>query len=288
MQRMDWVAHGLKITHTVSHFVDSTLHRGQSSDDVVRLHFGLRGDYRVRYPQLDRSYYLVGGHHNIFYAKDFQLEFVNKTPSLETFGVQFPVAQFVSYVAGSNDVLSRFCERIEAGKMGMLFEEWGAINPAIEQTIRQIMECRYVGGLEESFLLSKSLDLLVLSVETARPTPGQYLKTEADRDRIVAARDRVNERLTDPPTLTELAKLVGINEYKLKRGFKEMFGTTTFAYLTAQRLDLAKQYLLDTDRSATEIASDLGYATPQHFHSAFKKRFGVTPNSMRKAPQGAR
>jgi AraC family transcriptional regulator, transcriptional activator of the genes for pyochelin and ferripyochelin receptors len=65
--------------------------------------------------------------------------------------------------------------------MGMLFEEWGTMNPAIEQTIRQIMECRYIGGLEESFVLSKSLDLLVLSIEAARATPGQYLKTEADR-----------------------------------------------------------------------------------------------------------
>jgi hypothetical protein len=94
MQRTDWVGHGLKITHTVSDFAGSTVHRGQGTDDVVRLHFGLRGDYRVRYPQLDRSYDLVGGHHNIFYAKNFELEFVNKTPSIETFGVQFQVAQF--------------------------------------------------------------------------------------------------------------------------------------------------------------------------------------------------
>jgi AraC-like DNA-binding protein len=77
---------------------------------------------------------------------------------------------------------------------------------------------------------------------------------------------------------------VGLNEYKLKRGFRELFGTTVFAYLSEQRLALAKRMLLDTDKTAAEIAFELGYATPQHFSAAFKKRFGVSPKSMRKNP----
>jgi AraC family transcriptional regulator, transcriptional activator of the genes for pyochelin and ferripyochelin receptors len=75
---------------------------------------------------------------------------------------------------------------------------------------------------------------------------------------------------------------VGLNEYKLKRGFKEMFNTTVFGYLTEQRLQLAHQFLRDTQKTAAEISSDLGYATPQHFNNAFKKKFGVTPYSVRK------
>jgi len=69
-----------------------------------------------------------------------------------------------------------------------------------------------------------------------------------------------------------------------KRGFKEMFGVTVYGYLTEQRLETARRALLDTDKTAAEVAFELGYATPQHFHNAFKKRFGVTPNSVRKAP----
>jgi len=110
------------------------------------------------------------------------------------------------------------------------------------------------------------------------------VKSATDRERLVAARDLINTRLTNPPSLSEVAKHVGLNEYKLKRGFKEMFGVTVYGYLTEQRLETARRALLDTDKTAAEVAFELGYATPQHFHNAFKKRFGVTPNSVRKAP----
>jgi AraC family transcriptional activator of pyochelin receptor len=213
------------------------------------------------------------------------LEFVNKTPSLETFGVQFPVEQFVAYTAGASDELSLFCDRIAAGKASILFDDWAPMTPAIEATIRQIRETEYDGATRDLFVLSKSIELLVQSIEAHKvPTGDAYLKTASDRDRVVAARDLVNTRLTNPPSLSEVAKLVGLNEYKLKRGFKEMFATTVFAYLTEQRLELAKRSLLETEKTAAEIAFELGYATPQHFHNAFKKRFGVTPNSMRKTP----
>ena len=42
--------------------------------------------------------------------------------------------------------------------------------------------------------------------------------------------------------------------------------------------------LLDTRKTSAEIAYELGYSTPQHFNNAFKKKFGVTPNSVRINP----
>jgi AraC-like DNA-binding protein len=78
--------------------------------------------------------------------------------------------------------------------------------------------------------------------------------------------------------------MVGLNEYKLKRGFKETFNTTVFGYLADQRLNLAQQYLRDTDKTAAEISAELGYCTPQHFNNAFKRKFGFTPYSVRNNP----
>ena len=82
---------------------------------MVRLHFGLRGDYSVTYPEIGRSFELAGGHHNVLFSSPFELEFVNKTPAIETFGVQFPIAQFIAYTDGASDDLSRFCERVGGG-----------------------------------------------------------------------------------------------------------------------------------------------------------------------------
>jgi AraC family transcriptional activator of pyochelin receptor len=282
---LDLRAHGIRVTHARVAYDDSAVRRASSDDDMVRLHFSMRGDYSVRYPAIGRAYDVRGGHHNVLYSRPFELEFVNNTPALETFGVQFPVERFVSYVDGSNDLLSRFCERLTSARGSVLFDPWPAITPPIEHTLTQLIASRFQGQLNELFVLSKSIELLVLAVEAGSTQPFATSAPRGDRDKLVAAREFVDARLKSPPTLSQVAESVGLNEYKLKSGFKAMFGTTVFAYLTDQRMELARRYLLDTDKDAAEIAFELGYATPQHFSHAFKKRFGVPPKSVRKNPQ---
>jgi AraC-like DNA-binding protein len=88
--------------------------------------------------------------------------------------------------------------------------------------------------------------------------------------------------LETPPTLSELARIVGINEYKLKRGFKETFGNTVFGYLGDARLEMAKNDLLENKKSVSDISAELGYSSVQHFSNAFKKKFGLSPGKLKR------
>lgn len=274
--------HGLKLTHVRAEYADSATRYGTGDDNVVRMHFELHGRYRANYPTLGQRYARLGQHCSLFYASPFELEYVNETPQLETFGVKFPVAQFVAYADGVNARVSRFCEQISAGRSGMLIEPSDSLDTSMELSIRSMLACRYDGALEQLYLLSQSLELLVRVLDRgASDTAALPPKTE--RDKLFAARELVDARLDQPPQLAEIARHVGLNEYKLKRGFKALFGTTVFAYLTAQRLELARRLLLDTDKTAAEVALELGYTTPQHFSQAFKQRFGVPPKSIRKS-----
>jgi AraC-like DNA-binding protein len=279
--------HGLRLTHAVARYEDRGMRKGVSDEDLVRVHFALRGEYGVHYPGLERRFDRLGPHHSIFYARPFELEFVNETPALETFGIAIPVPQFVEYAEGASDEVSRFCDRIASGRAGFLFEPSASLPTAIEQGVRRMLESRYDGALQRLYLYSQSIDLLVQLLVLATREGGResrLVTTKAERDQLFAARDFVDARLTEPPALRDVALHVGLNEYKLKRGFRELFGTTVFAYLAEQRLELARKMLRDTDKTAAEIAFALGYATPQHFSVAFKKRFGVSPKSMRKNP----
>ncbi len=283
---LTWDVDGIRMGHAISKFSGHTHFTASSAaSEVVRLHLGIRGNYSFRYHQLDTTFDLIGGHHNILYSKDFEMTVYNRTLELETFGVQFPKDIFLRFTLNATDLLKRFADRIIRGEPVILTDEWGAVNPAIQQVIGQILHHRYNGDLQKLFLLSKSIELLVCCAEscalTLEPSNESILKTPADKEKIIAARDLVNARVHEPPSLTEIAKAVGLNEYKLKRGFKETFHTTVFGYLTAQRLQLARRYLLDTKKTAAEVAFKLGYATPQHFNNAFKKHFGHTPNSIR-------
>lgn len=282
-----WNCDNILLGHAVSTFTDYVDFPASSPTDVIRLHFGMKGNYSFSYQQLNRSFDLIGSHHNIMWSNGFDMVMQNKTLEIETFGIQFPKDLFIQYTQHASDQLKRFTEDIVNGRSSLFSERWAAIDPGIDQVIRQIIHCRYNGDLKKLFLLSKSIELLVLSADAYRTPVNQkdtFIKSSTDKEKIIAVRDLINERVSTPPNLSEIAKTVGLNEYKLKRGFKETFNTTVFGYLTEQRLHLAHRYLRDTQKTAAQIALELGYATPQHFNNAFKKKFGITPYSVRNNP----
>jgi len=289
---LSWEFDGIRMGHAISRFHTLTSFNASSANtDMVRLHIGLKGNYSFRYQQLDTTFDLIGGHHNILYSKDFDMTVENRTLELETFGVQFPKETFLRFTQNSTDLLKRFAEKIIKDKSVLLTDQWGAVDPPIQQVVDQVLHNRYTGDLQQLFLLSKSIEILVLCAESCQKTSNKkdvFLKSNADKEKIIAARDLVNESVHCPPSLSEIAAAVGLNEYKLKRGFKETFQTTVFGYLTDQRLLLARRYLLDTEKTAAEIAYELGYSTPQHFNNAFKSHFGHTPDSIRPGRREAR
>lgn len=282
-----WNCDNIKLTHSISNYQKSGNFSTSNDTDLVRLHFGLKGNYEFTYKQLNKKFDLIGGHHNIIYSDGFEIEIKNKTFEIETFGIQFPKELFVDLTQNANDQIKRFSENILLGKSDILSQNWGAIDFSIEQVIRQIINCNYSTEIKKIFLLSKSIELLVLSAESYSHSENKkeiFVKNRSDKEKIIAARDFINENLTCPPNLNQIAKTIGLNEYKLKRGFKEVFNNTVFGYLTDKRLDLALQYLKDTEKTSSEVAYSLGYATPQHFSNAFKKKFGFAPKSIRNNP----
>lgn len=62
---------------------------------------------------------------------------------------------------------------------------------------------------------------------------------------------------------------------------KKETGRTPSEYINLKVMDLAKERVLDTGKSISEIAYDLGFKYPHHFTRAFKKSTGVTPNEYR-------
>jgi AraC-like DNA-binding protein len=84
------------------------------------------------------------------------------------------------------------------------------------------------------------------------------------------------------PNLTELAKKYGTTAEKLNYTFTKSFGQTIYAFLSNQRLEQAYQALEKTDISMKVLAHKIGYSHVNHFITAFKRKFGVTPGTIRK------
>lgn len=287
MEVQQWQTDEIILTHHVIHYHRFENHRTVHDDDFVRLHFGLQGDCQVKFNHLGKTYELKAGQHNIMYTQGFDIEVYNQTKQIETFGIRIPKQVFVQYAENGNEALKRFCEKIVNGENTLMTNHWKLPNLPIRQVIQEIIQNRLEGGLQKLFLLSKSIELLVLQAQQlgfADENSPKIIKTKTDQEKIIEARHIITTRYQAPPTLSGLAKEIGMNECKLKQGFKETFETTVFGYLTQLRMTLAMQSLRDTDKTIKEIAYELGYSSPQHFSHAFKKQFGKTPNFVRQTP----
>ncbi|MDC6361617.1 MULTISPECIES: helix-turn-helix domain-containing protein [Flavobacteriaceae] len=85
----------------------------------------------------------------------------------------------------------------------------------------------------------------------------------------------------DLPLLKDLALQMGTNEYKLKYGFKQLYGTTIFRFLTQERLRKSKTLIQHSNLALKEIAHMTGFKSAAHFSRAFRSKYGKTPTDLR-------
>ncbi|MDJ0591028.1 MAG: AraC family transcriptional regulator [Pleurocapsa sp. MO_226.B13] len=132
------------------------------------------------------------------------------------------------------------------------------------------------------YLQAKVLELLAIQLDPIIAEfdsfPAKSTLKPQTIDRIYQARDILLTRLENPPSIAELIQQVGVGDRTLRRGFRELFGTTVIGYLTSQRMKQAEQLLREGKLSISEVANIVGYSHLGHFSAAFKREFGITPS----------
>lgn len=78
-----------------------------------------------------------------------------------------------------------------------------------------------------------------------------------------------------------LADKAGINEFKLKVGFRELFQTSPYQYRLHLCLEKAKLLLEETDDTIDQIAAKVGFESYNGFSTAFKKAYSIAPTEYR-------
>lgn len=156
------------------------------------------------------------------------------------------------------------------------------VTPAMHVVAQQIINCPYQGFTQQIYLQSKVFELMALYLEQLQPsykTQNSIDKFKPeDIDRIHQAKNILLTRYHNPPSLLELSRQVGLNDFKLKIGFRHCFGTTVFGCLHQYRMEQAQKLLEQGDLTITGVARAVGYANRSHFAAAFKRKFGVNPS----------
>lgn len=87
--------------------------------------------------------------------------------------------------------------------------------------------------------------------------------------------------LSRPPTIEQLAQEATMSTAKLKKLFKEVYGTSIYAYYQKQRMAIARDLLLSGDYSVKEVGLKVGYTNLSNFAAAFRKEFDILPSEIR-------
>ena len=185
----------------------------------------------------------------------------------------------------AGESLSPLIGSLLRGKSTNRFHQSLSSTAAISIVLRQILENPYSGATQRMYLEAKALELLAMQFHQLTEQPDTAIMSPmvrpADRERLHQARDVLRREFEQPPSLQALAKQVGLNEFKLKQGFRQLFGTTVFGYLRAHRMEQAQQLLRGRELTVTTIAHRVGYASRSQFSRAFKQTVGMTPREYR-------
>lgn len=93
--------------------------------------------------------------------------------------------------------------------------------------------------------------------------------------------DHIEQHLAEAIHVRELAQVVHMSPYHFARMFKQATGQPPHVYITAQRMDQAKNLLGNSELSLVQVASSVGYQTQAHFTGVFHKHVGITPRTFR-------
>ena len=130
-------------------------------------------------------------------------------------------------------------------------------------------------------LLENLLEYFFISV--LRSTENTPTKEDSNSERLMVSEitSYLDDNYKEKITIDDLAFLFGTNRTTLCREFKNYTKKTVTEYLDDIKIKKAKEYIKNSTKTFTEIASSLNFESIHYFTRFFKKHTGVSPKAYR-------
>lgn len=250
--------------------------------NYIQLHFSLQKKLSLAFNMEHCTIKLTPEDSGLIYFKDDAMNLLLELPpNGKLLTVLISVPYFHSLFADEGDSFFNF-ENIKGGRP--VIEE-KVTSASLKIVLHQIVAKKLHGALQSLYIKGKIYELLSLYFNISEETESDDCPFMANEDtvaQIKQAKDIIIENMSNPPSLEELSKMVGLNIKKLKMGFKEFYGSPVFTFLLNYKLDYSKKLLEEKQLNVSEIALQIGYSNSSHFIAAFKKKYGTTPKQLTK------
>jgi|AntDeeMinimDraft_4_1070355.scaffolds.fasta_scaffold04875_3 AraC-like DNA-binding protein len=165
------------------------------------------------------------------------------------------------------------------------FHHVGHYSLKFQELFKALSEFEGKKLVRKMFLESKASDIFVNQImdyeDDMKPNSENILR-KSEMISLQKATDLIEDNIQDAPTVEELAREVGVNTNKLQDGFKYLYDKSVNQYLNDYRMDLAIEYLTETEMNITEICEEIGIASRSYFSKKFKERYNIKPSCLRK------
>lgn len=160
-------------------------------------------------------------------------------------------------------------------------QDCAGVASTLENLFKELKEQKEGYTIVVESLLKQLIVQMVRNYDTARKSTSHFREATPAQ-----AQDFIIEEsfLYDYSTLTleELSERLGLGCRQTQRLMQETYGKTFLEKKKEARMSAASILLTHTDSSVASIAEELGYASPEHFATAFRQYFGVSAREYRK------
>lgn len=262
------------------------INQQHSSDFPLISKFYLSGSSRIQTKgakTIAADYTEISGCHYLYHLPD--VTEIEDWPANELYRIVIISAQldyFRSFFGSEISLSSPLRRVLDGDKTQRFHQTLGQITPQMGQALQQILQAPYQGIMRRMYLESKVLELLTLQFAHWAQKPSVVRSRQipsAELDQLHAAKAILNGNINHPLDLNHIAQQVGLNEYRLKQGFRQVFGSTPFGYWHDCRMQQAQHLLLNSTLSIAGVAQRIGYRSPEAFCNAFRRQFRVSPKA---------
>lgn len=277
------ITEGLVLLDTQMYYSTPKIVTFEIDEESVVMNFTYSSNVETQIDQLEGEKYSKENTHNIFYTEHFKATFnIPAFTQINYLSIIFSKEFYYNIINEDWQLHEKFSKNILNKQSSYLTSKYLPFTPAIQWVIHEIKNCTRKGALKRIYIESKIKELLIYQLEAINAKSLSKEKIdEEDYSKLLEAKKILDNDYRNTPTLPELSRLISLNEFKLKKGFKACFGTTVKSYIIKLRMEHAKELFQSKTATVSEAAYKCGYKDVSHFSAAFKSYYGFSPQKFK-------
>nr|WP_299035923.1 AraC family transcriptional regulator [uncultured Tenacibaculum sp.] len=246
-------------------------------NSYIQLHYCVKGNCKFHFNNNSYTFNVLDKHSIFLYNPQQDLPInLEILPKTSLVSVLISIEKFHTFFSKEASYIPFLSENNKNKK----YYDNAEINTNVLLVLQQILTAKNQSSMRDLYIKGKTYELLSLHFDSGENTNEEYcpfLVDDREVLKIRKAKDIIIARMSEPPSLQDLANEVGLNLKKLKEGFKQIYGDTVYSFLFDYKMDRARKLLESNQYNVNEVGLHVGYSTSSHFIAAFKKKFGTTP-----------